>query len=83
MPWIQVLIFLVALFYLRGTIRLGKETLFIKFVFVVLLIVVFALPFNFIYNVSPWKEGPVLAWICSLFYLVLIVYLANIKPKEK
>lgn len=82
MIWIQILVFLIALFYLRGILRLGRDTLFIKSVVVVLLIVVFVLPFIFIYNISPWKEGLALLLIYSLFYLTMIIYLANIRPKN-
>lgn len=83
MTWVFILVFLIALFYLRGIVRFAKETKAVVSALVTLALIVFILPLFFIYGLSPWKEGAALAGIYSVFYTVLIFYLVNIKPKNE
>ncbi|WP_063562935.1 hypothetical protein [Paenibacillus sp. O199] len=82
MTWFLILLFIVSAMALDRMLRLNKDSNIIRAIVVGLMFPLFLCPLFVIYEWSPWNEGAGLAYSYLGFYLILILYFANVKPKN-
>ncbi|PYY28223.1 hypothetical protein PIL02S_03369 [Paenibacillus illinoisensis] len=82
MVWFLSLLFVISAIVLDRVLRLNKDNNIMRGIVVGLMFPLFLCPLFVIYEWSPWKEGVGLAYTYLVFYLLLILYFANVKPKQ-